>query len=56
MAYIALTGVTKEYVMGEVTIHALSGVDSAGKGGTVRGGRPQRRGKNHPVEYPGGDG
>ena len=26
MAYIALTGVTKEYVMGEVTIHALSGV------------------------------
>ena len=27
MAYIALTGVTKEYVMGEVTIHALSGVD-----------------------------
>ena len=27
MAYIALSGVTKEYVMGEVTIHALSGVD-----------------------------
>ena len=27
MAYIALTGVTKEYVMGEVTINALSGVD-----------------------------
>ena len=27
MAYIALTGVTKEYVMGEVAIHALSVVD-----------------------------
>ncbi len=29
MAYISLSGVTKEYVMGEITIHALSGVDFA---------------------------
>ncbi len=34
MAYIALTGVTKEYVMGEVTIHALSGWISSWKRGS----------------------